>query len=185
METKKNQYVAVAYKLYIDDEDGRHLVEEATQTKPFTFITGFGIALDAFENRMIELKAGEEFDFSLNTDQAYGEHHEEMVLQLDREMFVVDGKFDQQHIYPEAVIPLQNEEGTRFYGRVVEIGTEKVTVDLNHPLAGEVLHFVGSVVENREATEQEVAQLMKQMTGGCGGNCGSCRGGCDSCGGCE
>ena len=185
MENKHNQMMAVAYKLYIDDENSRHLVEEAPKSKPFRFITGFGIALDAFEEKLKGLKAGEEFEFALNTDQAYGQRREDMVLELEREMFFVDGKFDHQHIYPQAVIPLQNEEGTRFYGRVVEIGEEKVTVDLNHPLAGEVLHFKGEVVENREATEEEISQLMKQMTGGCGGNCGSCGGGCDSCGGCD
>jgi FKBP-type peptidyl-prolyl cis-trans isomerase SlyD len=77
---------------------------------------------------------------------------------------------------------LQNEEGQRFNGRVLEVGEEKVKIDLNHPLAGESLHFKGQVLENRDATEAEVNQLVKHLTGGCG--CGSCGGDCGSnCGG--
>ena len=99
----------------------------------------------------------------------------------------VDGRFDKEHIYEDAVIPLQNEEGQRFYGRVAEIGPEKVKVDLNHPLAGEDLHFKGSIIVNRPATTQEIEKLIAHMSGGCGGNCGSCGGSCGegcNCGEC-
>ena len=92
-------------------------------------------------------------------------------------MFCVDGRFDQEHIYVDAIIPLQNEDGNHFYGRVVEIGDQQVKVDLNHPLAGETLHFEGTILENREATEQEIQHLIKHLSGGCGG----CGGGCDGC----
>ena len=46
MEEKKNKYVAVAYKLYTTDENGSHLVEETKEGQPFSFISGFGFALD-------------------------------------------------------------------------------------------------------------------------------------------
>ena len=176
---KKNQYMEVSYQLFVDGEQGQELMEETTKERPFQWITGFGYALDAFENQLVNLEKGATFDFTIPKEQAYGEYHEEHVLDLDREMFCVDGKFDQEHIYEDAVIPLQNEEGQRFYGRVAEIGPEKVKVDLNHPLAGEDLHFKGCILVNRPATTQEIEKLITHMTGGCGGNCGSC----GSCGG--
>jgi FKBP-type peptidyl-prolyl cis-trans isomerase SlyD len=182
MENQNNRFLSVSYSLYVNGEKGKELTEKTTAGKPFQFISGFGIALDAFEQQLIGLEPGATFDFELSKEQAYGEYFPERVLDLDREIFSINGKFDGEHIYPEAIIPLQNEEGSRFYGRVVEVGQEKVKVDLNHPLAGETLYFKGEVLENREATDEEIKHLMKQLTGGCGCNCDDCGGGCG--GGC-
>lgn len=181
---KKNQYMEVAYQLYVDGDNGLELMEETGKDRPFQFITGFGIALDAFENQLVEKSKDSEFDFTIPKEEAYGDFMDERVLDLDREMFMVDGKFDQERVYEDAMIPLQNEEGQRFFGRVVEIGEKSVKVDLNHPLAGEDLHFKGRVLENRPATKNEIESLMAQLTGGCGGCGGKCSGGqCgDGCG---
>ena len=60
-----------------------------------------------------------------------------------------------------------------------------MTIDLNHPRAGQDLHFVGTVVEKREATNEEVTQMVNVLSGGCGCGCGeNCNGSCGS-GGCE
>lgn len=193
MEQNNNKYIAVQYRLYIDGENGRELIEQTTAGKPFEFISGFGIALDAFEAQLTGLQKGQDFAFSLTKEQAYGDYYEDRVIELEREMFCIDGKFDQEHIYPEAIIPLQNEEGTRFYGRVQEVGTEHVKVDLNHPLAGETLHFEGNVVEHRDATKEEVDNMIAHLTGGgcsgchkdgCEGGCGGCDGNHDNNQGC-
>ncbi len=176
----KNRYVAVTYRLYVDGDNGKELMEETQADQPFQFITGYGVALDAFEKNVAGLEKGQDFAFTLEKEEAYGEYNLEHVLDLDREMFCIDGKFDHERIYVDAVVPLQNEDGNRFYGRVLEVGEDKVKIDLNHPLAGETLHFEGQVVENREATNQEIQQLINHMSGGCGG----CGGGCHSEGNC-
>ena len=178
MENKNNRFLSVSYTLYVNGEKGKEVVEKTTPYKPFQFISGFGMALDAFEQQIIGLEKGASFDFELTKEQAYGEYSKEHVLDLEREIFCINGHFDHEHIYPEAIIPLQNEEGNRFYGRVVEVGEEKVKVDLNHPLAGESLFFKGEVIENRDATEEEINHLMKHLTGGCGCSCDDCEGGC-------
>ena len=168
----------VSYQLYVDGEQGLEMMEEATKERPFQFITGFGVALDAFEQQVIDLEKGASFDFSIPQDQAYGEYSDDLVLDLDREVFSINGNFDHEHIYVDAIVPLQNEQGERFNGRVVEIGEEKVKIDLNHPLAGETLYFEGTVLENRDATKEEVDHMMKHLAGGCGG-CHECGDGCD------
>lgn len=193
MSNTTHRYIAVSYRLYTDSENGKEMVEEATAERPFNFISGFGIALDAFEKKLYDTQEGEDFDFTLEKEEAYGDYVQERVLDLDREIFTVDGKFDTMHIYVNAIIPLQNEDGNRFYGRVLEIGKEKVKVDLNHPLAGKTLHFVGKVLENREADEREIQTLIAQMSGsccgsGCSGGCGGEKGGCGgncNCEGCH
>ena len=112
-------------------------------------------------------------------------YEEERVLELDREMFCIDGRFDHEHIRIDAIVPLQNQEGDRFMARVLDIRDQTVVMDLNHPLAGKTLNFRGNVVLTRDATDDEVSLLIRQLTGD--GGCGGC-GGCDDgeCGeGCE
>lgn len=191
MSNNSNKYIAVSYRLYVDGESGREMIEEATAEKPFFFISGFGIALDAFENNLLNKQKGDDFSFSLTQEEAYGEYKQELVTDVDREVFTINGKFDSENIYPEAIVPLQNEDGQRFYGKIVEVGEQKVKVDLNHPLAGETLHFEGKVIENRDASNEEVQNLIARMSGGCGGcggNCGDkegCGSNCGGCGGCQ
>ena len=105
------------------------------------------------------------------------------MLDLDRSIFQINGHFDHENIFEGAVVPLQNEDGNRFYGRVLEIGADKVKMDLNHPLAGKTLCFSGKVIDKREATNQEIQNLVNFLSGehscGCGCGCDDCGGDCD------
>lgn len=173
-----NKYIKVCYSLYtISDEGKQDLVERATETHPFQFISGMGVALDAFEQHVADLEQGEEFNFVLSQDDAYGPYEQEHVLDLQKEMFCIDGHFDAQNIYPGAFVPLMNEDGNHFQGKIVEVGATTVKVDLNHPLAGQTLQFKGRVIESREATNKEIEGLLNLMSGeGCGCedcNCGN------------
>lgn len=191
METKLFKYIAVAYKLYADIDDENQLVEEATENQPYQYISGMGMNLPAFENAIEGMGKDDSFDFTIPQAEAYGEYVDERVVELDKEIFKVDGKIDPKYIYEDAIVPLMNEDGNRFMGRIVEIGDDNITVDLNHPLAGLDLHFVGKVVECRDATNAEIERMAKILSGeGCGGcsggNCGDCgqEGSCGGCGGC-
>lgn len=178
MDKQKNKYITVEYKLYTVDDEGTELVEQTTAGRPFQFISGFGITLKEFENRIAGLEKGEEFDFTLNKDQAYGDYEPARVISLDRETFSINGHFDHEHIYKDAIVPLQNEDGNHFYGRVLEVGLEKVLMDLNNPLAGKALNFKGRVTESREATNDEIKAMINRLSGE---EC-ECGCGCEDCG---
>lgn len=180
-----HKYITVAYSLYTDNSEGVHeLVEQAPVEHPFQFITELGVALEAFEAKLKDLNAGDEFDFTLSVDEAYGPYEQEHVIELPKSTFMLNGRFQKDVIFEGAVIPLVNADGNRFQGLVLEVKDDVVVIDLNHPLAGKELHFKGSVVTSREATETEVTNLIKLMSGeggcGCGCGCGGeCDGGCD------
>ena len=179
-----NKYITVAYKLFASGEgDERELIEEATREVPFQFISALGMTLDAFEAQIAPLQPGEKFDIRLGSDEAYGPFVPEGVQKVPASIFMIDGKLDSRYIFEGAVVPLQNGDGERFNGTIKEITDTEITVDLNHPLAGKELNFVGEVVESREATNKEIQDALNAMTG-CGGGCGGCGGGsCDGCGG--
>ena len=181
MSENKKLFVAVTYKLQTTENNQPTVIEEATEERPFVFISGYGLTLETFEQKLLELKKDDDFDFILRQEEAYGPHMEERIVALEREMFSINGHFDHDNVFVGATIPLQNEDGNRFIGRVLKIEDDKVTLDLNHPLSGKDLHFTGHVIEMREATDDEQQQLIKQLSGeGCG--CGGCGCGDDGCG---
>lgn len=175
-----NKYVTVAYELYTDNDKGIHeLVEKAPIEHPFQFISGLGIALDSFENKILALTEGEAFDFVLKVDEAYGPYEQDHVIELPKETFAINGRFDKDMVYPGAVLPLVNADGMRFQGLVLELKDNTVIIDLNHPLAGKDLHFKGQVVTMRDATNEEIQALINHEGCNCGGYCeGGCEGGC-------
>lgn len=191
---KKINYIAVAYNLYADIEGESQMIEQTPEGQPFWFLSSMGMTLPKFDTELADKPAGSTFDFVIEKDDAYGDYEDERVVDLDKSIFMPDGKLDEKVIYVDAIVPLMNEDGNRFNGRIIEIGDKLVKVDLNHPYAGLDLHFTGNVVENRPATTKEIEQMAKILSGegcgGCGGNCGDGCGdcgdnkGCGGCGGC-
>lgn len=183
MKITSNKSVSAEYELYVDGEtEGElELMEKATAEQPLNFIYGVGMMLPKFEENLFGLAVGDTFDFTINNEEAYGPYEDENVLDLDRSIFEIEGKLDTEMVFEGNVVPLMDNEGHRINAQVVEVTDTHVKVDLNHPLAGENLHFKGKVLEVREATEKELNALM-----GTGGGCGCGSGGCGDNGcGCD
>ena len=187
----ENKYITVSYKLYTIENGEKELVEEAPVEHPFQFISGIGFALDTFENEILKCAKGDNFDFTISCNEAYGERDEDNVRKVSKSIFCgPDGKFDEDNIFEGNVIMLNDGEGNQFYANVGEITENEVVLDLNHPHAGKDLNFVGTVVEMREPTTEEIQETLNMMSGGCSGGCGGCGGGCgehddeDGCGSC-
>lgn len=178
MDKPQNKFISVSYQLYsIDDDGSKHLVEQTQQGRPFQFISGFGFSIDAFEQRVASLEQGEKFDFTLTPEEAFGQYDNEGVHKMKRELFSINDHFDHENIYPGAVITMMDAEEHRFMARVVSVEADGVTIDTNHPLAGLKLQFTGLVLENREATTEEIQNLLNHMGhDGCDGD--ECGDGC-------
>lgn len=183
----ENKYIAVAYQLYVKDEEDEQeaLTEQCDEQHPFQFISNLGCVLPAFEKALEDKATGDNFDFVIPCAEAYGEFKDEMMFDVPKHVFEINGRFDSEHIFEGNIIPLQGEDGSRFNATVIEVKAEAVTIDLNHPRAGEDLHFVGKVVELRPATNDEITGMVNMLSGeggcncGCGGHCGE-----EGCGGC-
>ena len=175
MDKTENYVIEVSYHLYVDNEDSNpSLVEKTSDDHPFQFISGLGFALEPFEKLIVSLQAGENFNFTIPSADAYGEYMEEHVLELDKNIFNFNGHFDEVHIYPGAVVPMTNDDGNHFEGIVKEIREKTLIMDFNHPLAGKDLTFKGKIISKRLATEEEIQKKL-QYTHTCG--CGHCHDG--------
>jgi len=176
MDKPLSKYISVSYQLYSVSESGEKQLEEQTQQgRPFQFVSGFGFSLDAFEQYIAGLTPGDKFDFTLPPAEAFGDYDPEGVHTMKREAFTINDHFDHENIYPGAVITLMDEEEHRFMARVEKVEEDGVTIDTNHPLAGQTLQFTGVVLENRDATKEEIQNLINQIGHECCG-CDDCEG---------
>ena len=152
MKIAPNHVVSLTYDLYSPKDGTEALVESATQEQPLTFLFGVGQMLPKFEENLSTLSTGDNYDFTISAADGYGEHDENAVANLPKDMF---NGADLPEI--GSILPLQDNNGNRFQGQVVSIAEDSIIVDLNHPMAGQVLHFKGEILNVRPATPEELA----------------------------
>ncbi len=193
MKIENQKVVKAIYEMYVDGEEGKEeMIEKATIKTPLVYCQGEGMMLPKFEEALAGLEEGDKFDFRIACEDAYGDRDEAGLMELDKHMFYnVDGEFDSDRVYVGNIIPMKTSDGQIINAQVVKVSPVKVTIDLNHPLAGENLHFIGEIVEVRDADPAELEAIRHHGCGGCHGHCdGNCDGGCNncdnhSCSGCE
>ncbi len=155
MHIQNDLVVGISYTLR---ENGHEDIIESVQAEqPFYFLFGSGNLLPAFEEALEGKAQGEDFQFVLTADQAYGQIDENAVVDLPVSAFMIDGKFAEEHVKEGELIQMQDPEGNPLMGKVMKRGLDAVTIDFNHPMAGKELNFSGTVVDVREATEEEKA----------------------------
>lgn len=169
MKIEINKYVTLAYELHVGEDGERELMERATEEIPLEFIYGTNSMLQSFEEKLAGKVTGDTFEFSLTPDEAYGDFEDEKIVELPKHIFEVDGKIDEELLQEGKTVPMMDTEGNQLLGSVVEVTDDSVSMDFNHPLSGEILHFSGNVLEVRDATAEEIAALFTQNPVDCSG----------------
>ena len=155
MNISPNSVVALTYELHTTNEEGQQVfVEKADEQNPLVFLYGVGMMLPKFEEHLTGLKTGDEYSFELSAADGYGELDPGAFADLPKSMFTEAGGE-----VPNVgdVIPLQDNQGNQFRAVVTAVHDETVAVDLNHPMAGKNLMFAGTILNVREATQDELA----------------------------
>jgi len=174
----KDSVVSISYELKLPKKNNE-IVETVNNNNPLVFILGHGNLLPKFESNLTGLNIGDKFDFMLKSEEAYGIISADAIVDLPKTVFMVEGEINEDILVLDNIIPMMDQGGNRFNGRVIELSDTNVKMDFNHPLAGEDLHFKGEVVEVREATSEELEHGHIHAGGSCGdGSCG-CGSSCD------
>lgn len=161
MKIESKKVVSLTYTLKLNNKDGE-VIQKVEKDKPFVYLFGVGGLLPLFESNLEGLEVGNKFEFALKKDEGYGEYKDEMIIELAKDIFKVEGKIDEEMLKIGNYIPMQNEQGKQLNGKVVSVSDDKVKMDFNHPLAGEDLYFEGDVLDIREATKEEMEQKQAQ-----------------------
>lgn len=173
----ENKVVTFEYTL---KNDNGEVLDSSSSNAPLEYLHGSGSIIPGLESELEGKKVGDKFKASIEAEDAYGLRYEELVQKIDREKL--------SHL-PSIEVGMQlqayDEDGMQIL-TVVDINDKEVTLDGNHPLAGEKLHFDVEITDIREATEEEIEFGLNSGCG-CGDNCGpeDSKGGCGGgCGGC-
>ncbi len=146
MQISENSVVSFHYTL--TDSTGK-VIDSSQGNEPLTYLHGVGQIVPGLENALMGKNPGDKLDVEVAAEDGYGEHQEFMVQQVPREAFQgVDV------IEPGMQFQAQTPQGGMTV-TVTAVDDSTVTVDGNHPLAGQVLFFAVEVVSVRDATAEE------------------------------
>lgn len=153
MKIKKNTVPSVTYQLMVEGE----VVDQTDKTQPLTFLMGAGNMIPGFERQLEGLEQGDKYEFSVEPDEGYGTIDQNAIVDLPKDVFVVDGELKEDLLVVGNSIPMQDNKGNQLQGTVVDIAEDSVKMDFNHQLAGKVLDFSGEIIDVREATQDEIS----------------------------
>ena len=157
----EHRIVLMHYQL---DNGFGEMVDSSRGGLPLTYMHNSGALLPSLERELTGRQKGDEFDVAIYPEDGYGYRDEELVSKLPRSAFADMGEL---HVGMR-VRDNSPQEGADKQGAdknvtpaatlytVLVVGDEEVTVDANHPLAGQVLHFRIAVADVREPTQQEL-----------------------------
>ena len=147
---KITKHKVISFDYTMKNDDGLAL-ESTKETQPLTGIHGVGHMIPGLERALEGRMAGDNFQVIIEPADAYEDYDKELIQVVPRDM--VEGV---ENIEVGMVFQAQTDEGTAHSVRVIAVDGENITIDANHPLAGERLHFDIDVRSVREATDDEL-----------------------------
>jgi FKBP-type peptidyl-prolyl cis-trans isomerase SlyD len=169
MKIQDRAYVAIEYTLTLDSEE---VVDRSEPDRPFGFILGASQVIPGLEKGLEGMEQGQSAKITVEAEEGYGQPRQELFREIPREHFPDDAEIEANMIF-EANGP---HGPVRF--RVESVSDDVVVANLNHPLAGERLHFDLKVTEVREARAEEL-EALKQNADCTPESCACCDTTCD------
>ncbi len=167
MSVNINKVVSIEYVL--TDNEGNEL-DSNKGSRPLEFLVGAGQIIKGLEDALMGMQKGESKDVKVAPEDAYGVYNDDALRVFPKEQFA--------DIELSAGMSLfgQTEEGHTIQVTVKDFNDESVTIDYNHPLAGKELLFAVSIVDVRDASEDEINNGCvcdnESESGCCGSGCG-------------
>ncbi len=112
-----------------------HVIDSTFENDPATFSVGDGNLLDGFEKVLFGLSKGDHETFIVPPEAGFGQVNPSNVQQIAR------ADFDDIDLEEGLVLTFANVQDTEVPGIITGFDDQQVTVDFNHPLAGETIHF--------------------------------------------
>ena len=145
---QKDVVVSMEYTLQVDGEE----IDSSKGQEPLQFLVGYGNIISGLEREMMGMKVGDTKDVVIQPADAYGEFDEQAFMDVPR------GEFPKDMPLQEGLeLSVKDDSGQSRYARIDSIDGDNVTLNFNHPLAGDELHFNVKVLGLREPTAEELS----------------------------
>ena len=144
---QKDVVVSMEYTLQVDGEE----IDSSKGQDPLQFLVGYGNIISGLEREMMGMKVGDSKDVVIQSEDAYGEYDDEAFMEVPRDQFPQDMPVEEG-----LELSVRDDQGQSRYARIDIVEGDTVTLNFNHPLAGDELHFSVKVVNLREPTEEEL-----------------------------
>ena len=148
MQITANKVAGIHYTL--KNKQGEK-IESSVGAEPLVYLHGNGNLITGLETQLEGKKVGDKFTVQVKAADAYGDYDEELIETVAKADFE-----DQNELAVGKEFQYSDDEGEIYHVRIVKIDNETVTVDGNHPLAGQDLTFEVEVVSIRDASEEEL-----------------------------
>ena len=125
---------------YIGTLDNGRIFDSTLESGPLTFTVGSGQVFAALEDAVIGMRSGETRNIILTPDQAFGPRTAENMIKVSRQSLPAD-----REVFVGQKLNIEFRGGVSRIMLVVEVTGESVTLDGNHPLAGQELTFALTV----------------------------------------
>lgn len=139
---------SLAYSISVDGS----VMEIVSADDPFEYLHGAENIVPGLEAALNGKRVGDTFDVTVPPEVGFGDYNEDAVIEVDREEF----EDDDEELTVGTEVEMMDEDGDFLDGTILEITDTHYLVDTNHPLAGKTVHYKGSIVSIREATEEEL-----------------------------
>ena len=149
MQIANDRAVLIHYKV---SNSGGEVVDTSDGEEPLAYIHGQGDIVPGLEQALLGKSAGERVKITVSPEQGYGEWDEDKVQTVPRAAFEDGGE-----IAPGMRFQAQGDDGEDVIVTVTRVSNDEITIDANHPLAGQTLNFDVEIVSVRECTEEELA----------------------------
>ena len=159
LEAAEGRVVGIYYTL--KDSDDNVLDTNRSGGDPLAYLHGAQNIVKGLEDALTGKVKDDFVDVVVAPAEGYGERQEELIKPVERSSFPAEGAPE-----PGMMVHGQNEHGQQLQGVIVSADDEHVTVDFNHPLAGQSLHFEVTITSVREATAEEVSHGHPHGPGG-------------------
>ncbi|UCC86757.1 MAG: peptidylprolyl isomerase [Anaerolineales bacterium] len=143
-----NLAVSIDFALRLADGE---LIDATTDNEPLEFLQGQGQIIPGLEQALYGMAVGDEKDVVVAPADGYGTRDADAVEVVAHDVFPPDLTLE-----PGMALRMRDESGRAFEAYVTDVRPEGVSLDFNHPLADETLHFHVKIVGLRPASNEEL-----------------------------